>query len=146
MVTGMRGHIIWPFFSIRSHSLTPIYRLVLTQLPFFLIIHDKFFDNLSSNDPILTTFRQNFHFFSNFCQKCVQICILPGKIDQNFYLILTVWHPLSWSSRWMTPFSERNLSVNDPYKFSFKLLSLHPVTFEVECPPSYLFSMHYYLT
>ena len=42
-----------------------------------------------------------FNFCSKFLSKCVQICILSGKLGK-ICLILIIWNPFVWSSHWMT--------------------------------------------
>ena len=103
----------WPPFLTRSHLMTP-----------FLIIHNQSLTISHQMTPLFRTCCQHFLFFflQNFCPKCVQICILPGKIDQNLSNF-TVWPPFFKSSHWMTLFWG---NISQQKTHSFNLQSEHP--------------------
>ena len=108
----MCGHID-PHFSTRSHP----------QTPFLNNNSQPIFDNLSPNDPLFLQHFDKFSiFFGSLCQKCVQICIRPGKLVK-ICLILIIWPLHSFGPLTEWPLFWRKISHR---KTRFKLLSKHP--------------------
>ena len=91
------------------------------------------FDNLSPNDPYFDNMSKFsfFVFFLNFCQKCVQICILCGKLA-NICIILTIWSPFfGCLTNWPPFFGEKSLTER---RLPLSCCPSIPVTSKVEYP------------
>ena len=130
-MTGERGHID-PLFSTRSHPLTPFFHSLSSNDSLFLIIHNQFWTISHRMTPFLGNILSNLIFFPKFLSNMCPNSYFAWKIYQN----------LSYSHR-LTPIL-LVFSLNDPLfrrkishrkTPSFELLSEHPVTSKVECPP-----------
>ena len=122
-------------FSTRSHPSTdPLFQFALSLSPNeppFLIIHNQFLTISHRMTPI---FCQHFHFFRNFCQNCVQICILCGKFAK-ICLILTIWLLFLAASLNDPLFSEKNLTKR-PLVLSYCPSRRAPPHFQSWVPPT----------
>ena len=119
-----------PFFLTHSPIVPPpfFFWLALTEWPPFVVIRNQYFTISHRMTPFLQHFVKIFNFLMKFLSKmCQNLIFCVANLSYSHRLT-----PFFWSSYWVTPFSEKNLSPKD---LSFELLSEHPHHFQIWVPP-----------